>query len=326
MIEEFITQLIVSGFFLGVSIGLDVMTYRKTKNKGSIGAYIFPTITVILWVIIIIMAICGIEPSTEEDMKFFSIFRIASYLFNIAGILIGVICYSRSRKFVLKTNGLQGNTTPDSKGNEITTNYHDEIVLQYFSNEQKSGCFGRKPKWTDKDYDNMLLRWLNANATKEFALHKLGVDESQVNEIEPICFQGFESEDTFIGRYGLDGKFRTSQYSVTWLFFSDSQIFVFNIFYDLLYHKTKIITYEYFYKDITNFSSIFSSYEYEKLIERKGCMSKGFDKELKKIETQKFSIVVPGDSFSCSVSGVAKIDGIIQGLKQKLREKKEQRG
>lgn len=208
-------------------------------------------------------------------------------------------------------------------GGEIITDYYDVMVLGYFNNEQQSGCFSPKARYTDSWYDNFLLKWINSNASKSVALSKLGVEESQVEEIEPICFQGFESETGYMGRYGIDGRFRTSQYSVTWLFFSDSQIFVYNVFMDLLYHKTKIITYEYFYKDITNFSSVYSSYEYRKLVEKKGCLKKGYESVLKKLETQKFSIVVPGDSFSCSVSGVANIDDIIQGLKKKLREKKE---
>lgn len=248
-------------------------------------------------------------------------------LFLLFGVLVllmlTVISYNKRVKNSLSI--IQSGKGKNGKEGEITTKYIDETVLSYLNNEQKSGCFGSKPKYTDKDYDDVLLKWINENASRACALHRIGADESQVNEIAPICFQGFESESGFMGRYGLDGKFRTTQYSVTWLFFSDSQIFVFNIFFDLLYHKTKIITYEYFYKDITNFSSIFSSYEYEKLTEIKGCMRKGVNKELKKIETQKFSIVVPGDSFSCSVSGVANIEDIIQGLKQKLREKKEQR-
>lgn len=214
----------------------------------------------------------------------------------------------------------------DENNNGIVTNYQDETILQYFSEERKSGCLGGGSDRKDQDFDSVLLKTINENASKECALRRINIDESQVCEVEPICFQGFEAERGFLGRYGLDGRFRTSQYSVTWLFFSDSQIFVFNIFFDLLYHKTKIVTYEYFYKDITNFSSIYSSYECERITEKKGCFKSGFDKKLEKIETQKFSIVVPGDSFSCSVSGVADIDSRIQGLKQKLREKKEQRG
>lgn len=206
--------------------------------------------------------------------------------------------------------------------------YLDSDVLNYFDSEVKSGCLGSSKKYekgvyTDQEYDNILLKAINENASRANAMRELGIDESQVSEVAPICFRGYEQENGAECRYGLDGRFRTSQYSVTWLFFSDSQIFVFYTFIDLLYHKTKIVTNEYFYKDITNFSSITSTYEYMKIIPKKGCLSKGNDVEIKKVKNQKFSIIVPGDSFYCSVSGVSNINETIQGLKQKLREKKE---
>lgn len=290
------------------------------RKKGLI-LQLFYTVCFVVLMIIMVPRIKSKSEAGDEPL-FLVIFVMICLL-----VLVILMVINLKKRCInpLMTMAIQSGEGKDGKEGEITTNYTDAAVLSYFNNEQKSGCFGSKPKYTDKNYDDILLKWINENATKSCALRRIGVDETQVNEIEPICFQGFESDSGFMGRYGLDGKFRTTQYSVTWLFFSDSQIFVFNIFFDLLYHKTKIITYEYFYRDITNFSSIFSSYEYEKLTEIKGCMKNGVNKELKKIETQKFSIVVPGDSFSCSVSGVAKIDEIIQGLKQKLREKKEER-
>lgn len=233
-------------------------------------------------------------------------------------IVIGLISGKKKASSKRTSNATTSN-------GEITTDYYDESVSAYFNDEQKSGCFGSDPKYPDSWFDDILLQWINNDASKAIALSKIGIDASQVNEIEPICFQGFESEADYRGRYGLDGRFRTTQYSVTWLFFSDSQIFVYKVFFDLLYHKRKTITCEYFYKDITNFSSVFSSYKSKKFIEKKGCLNSGYDSVLTDIETRKFSIVVPGDSFLCSVSGVANIDEIIQGLKQKLREKKEQR-
>ncbi len=203
----------------------------------------------------------------------------------------------------------------------------DDRVLQYFNEEKKrSGCFGKKPACSDEEYDNLILDRIKEIASKEVALRRIGVDEAQVAEIKPICFLGFEEESGVLSRYGNDGRFRTSQYSVSWIFSGEDQIFVFSAFMDLLTHKTKSITREYFYKDITNFSSIFSNYEYEIHTPKKGCLSKGYDTALKKVEIQKFSITVPNDDFSCSVSGSANVERIISDLKFKLREKKGCRG
>ena len=77
-------------------------------------------------------------------------------------------------------------------------------------------------------------------------------------------------------------------------------------------------TEEYFYKDITNFSTSSETTEATKL---SGC--KG-DKVTKiQREYSRFSLVVPGDKFSCSTSGVADADRSVSAMKQKLREKKQ---
>lgn len=221
--------------------------------------------------------------------------------------------------------GLFGRKAQNESESGIVSTYIDKFVETYFTSEYKTGCLNKNKDDLDKGYDDFVLKNINEKATKEIALKKIGVDETQINEVTPICFQGYEEDAGVLSRYGLDGRFRTSQYSVTWIFFSNSQIFVFKIFMDLLTHKTKIVTNEYFYKDITNFSSRFSSYEYEKAVMEKGCLKPKLSVDLKKVEIQKFAIIVPGDEFYCSVTGVADIERIIQGLKQKLREKKEEK-
>ena len=253
-----------------------------------------------------------------------SIMNIMLVLMVCAIIFLFAFDAYTKRKKSGKAAALSRVNAANPKDSGIEQNYIDKDVWAYFTEEQKkSGCFGKKPTHTDAEYDSFILKRINENASKTIALKRIGVDESQVDEVNPICFQGYEEDAGVLGRYGNDGRLRTSQYSVTWVFFSNSQIFVFKIFMDLLTHKTKVVTNEYFYKDITNFSSRFSSYEYEVYTPKKGCLSSGYDTALKKIEIQKFAIIVPGDEFYCSVSGVANIDDIIQGLKQKLRDKKE---
>ncbi len=259
--------------------------------------------------------------------------RIIAVSIGIAAVIIvGFIIYAcilnwyynnteRGRAAVAKEKAKATGGQVVSEG--ISHKFIDSKVLQYFNDEKRgSGCFGKKPACSDEEYDNLILNRIKEIASKEVALRRIGVDESQVAEIKPVCFLGFEEESGVLSRYGNDGRFRTSQYSVSWLFSGDNQIFVFSAFMDLLTHKTKSITREYFYKDITNFSSIFSNYEYEIRTPKQGCLSKGYDSALKKVEIQKFSITVPNDNFSCSVSGSANVERIILDLKLKLREKK----
>lgn len=205
---------------------------------------------------------------------------------------------------------------------EAIYRYVDKKVEEYFLGEAKSGCFGKKGI-SDDVYENKVLSKINEVASKEVALVRLGLDETQVQEIEPMCFRGFEEEDGCYSRYGLDGKFRTSQYSVTWLFFGSEELYIFSVFLDLLHDSVRYSTQEYFYKEITSFYTSSNNFIYESTKTKKGCISFKSFTEQNKVVLNKFYLKVPGDDFYCSVSGVADADRIIQGLKQKIREKKQ---
>lgn len=55
-----------------------------------------------------------------------------------------------------------------------------------------------------------------------------------------------------------------------------------------------------------------------------GCLKKKLDVDTarKLTDHDTFGLIVPGDEFSCSISGVANAKQIVDGVKQKLREKK----
>ena len=68
---------------------------------------------------------------------------------------------------------------------------------------------------------------------------------------------------------------------------------------------------EFFYKDVTSFST---SSETE--------TAHGLSDNKFEVETNKFCMVVPGDKLFVSMDGVTDSEAIIQAMKQKLREKK----
>ena len=68
---------------------------------------------------------------------------------------------------------------------------------------------------------------------------------------------------------------------------------------------------EFFYKDVTSFSTSSVTETAHGLGDKK------FE-----VESNKFSMVVPGDKLYVSMDGVADSESIIQAMKQKLREKK----
>ena len=185
-------------------------------------------------------------------------------------------------------------------------------VIKYFT--VKDGCFSGKMK--DTDYDQMVADRLNSLGVKFRALNALGIDAEEVNELEPINFHGWESDTPYRG-VCKDGRYRSAKYSDTWLFFSENEVHVYKIVFDMTTADTKETTELYFYKDITNFATRIDDDEY---ITFSGC--KGKKLGTKMMKTTKFALTVPGDNFYCSTTSVANAEEIIAGMKQKLRDKK----
>lgn len=191
-------------------------------------------------------------------------------------------------------------------------------VIKYFN--VAGGCGGSK-RTPESEFDEVVKNKLNSLDTKKRALQKIGLDEDELKEIPPVFFHGFEDEGATYGMEGSDGRYRTSKYSATWLFFNNSQVFMYYIIFDLTSDSKNERTEEYFYKDITNFSTSSKSIEVTTFTQGGGC-GKGETENKKTIETSSFALIVPGDKFMCSTSGVANADQAVNAMKQKLREKK----
>ncbi len=186
-------------------------------------------------------------------------------------------------------------------------------VLNYFV---MSGLIPMFTNLKDDDYDALVQAKRSSIDIKKKALDKIGLDESQVSEIPPVCFEGYE----FYGmdcwkKVGKDGKPRSSAYSITQLFFSDTQVYMYQIIFSMDDDAKKERTEEYFYRDITNFAT---SSETEQISEISGCRGKVTDRMA---NVRRFSMVVPGDKFTCSTS--QDIERQVSAMKAKLREKKQ---
>ncbi|MDR2596797.1 MAG: hypothetical protein LBC76_05680 [Treponema sp.] len=183
------------------------------------------------------------------------------------------------------------------------------------------GCFSKNI--SDAEYDQLVQNKYTSLNLKQKALDKTGVDESQVNEIPPCEFKWwlFDSDKARIKR-GKDGIYRSSAYQVTWLFFSDKQVYVYQYTFNMDEDGKKERTEEYFYKDITNFSTSSESKEKEYWEAGKGCLSKTPIITRKIMDYDIFKLIVPGDAFSCSMVNNSEAEDKIKGMKNKLREKK----
>lgn len=189
-------------------------------------------------------------------------------------------------------------------------------VLKYF---QDTGCLASLSNMRDDAYDRMVLATLNGKNLKAVALGKIGLDEDQVKEIEPIFIHGYNYDSDALSKICSDGRSRSSKYDATWLFFSDTHVYMYAHTFDMTSGTKREKTEEYFYKDITNFSTSIDTVEIAQI---GGCNRAKADKT--SVEISRFALVVPGDKFSCSTSGVSDAERSVSAMKQKLREKKQQ--
>lgn len=107
---------------------------------------------------------------------------------------------------------------------------------------------------SDAEYDAFVAKTIPD--LKQRGMYKIGLDEDQLKEIEPVHFEGFVFDNDSYQKKGEDDKWRSSKYEVAWLFFSDTQVYLYQKTVSFDERKEKENTEEYFYKDITNFSTV----------------------------------------------------------------------
>lgn len=189
-----------------------------------------------------------------------------------------------------------------------------ELVAEtkpYFDNDKK-GCFKKKPehKITDTEYDNLLEKMVKAQNFKAKALEALLLDESEVNEIEPIHF-GYEIFDkTEKSRLGTDNWWRSSKWQETWIFFTKTSLLAYQCEFYSDRNDKKETTYEYQYKDIT---SVKVAEETDEIINNAGQFFR---------KSCRFEICVPGDSISCTFSNNEEQINSVKAMKAVIRDKK----
>ncbi len=106
---------------------------------------------------------------------------------------------------------------------------------------------------TDEEYDASVASMLNG--LQEKALNKLGVDEDEVKEIDPISFDGYVYRGASQAKKGKDGLWRTNKYESVMLFFSENEVHCYTYNFDTTSQKQTESTDVYFYKDIVSVST-----------------------------------------------------------------------
>lgn len=199
---------------------------------------------------------------------------------------------------------------------ENNANADQAQVIHYFWD--KRGCLSKGIP--DAEFDANKDRQITALNLRNKALGKLGLDEDQVKEVDPIMLIGPVHNDAEnYKRIGVDNIGRYSKYQITYIFCSATQVYVYQYTIDLSSGTKKERAEEYFYKDITSFTTVDDQEDMP--AGGAGCL-KNSTGSIVKVKTSEFKIVVPGDYFLCSMVPNDETEGKIQALKAKLREKK----
>lgn len=182
-----------------------------------------------------------------------------------------------------------------------------------------SGCFGKRSPLNMQSYIDMVQRKCQALNLQEKAMAKIGLDPSQVQEIPPIVLNSFVYDDDCLIR--VDNNVAvSSQYSITWIFFSATQLYTYKYIFDTTCDDTWEITKDFFYTDVTCFSTE-RAVKQKIDIDQKGCLgSETITKNLYVVDT--LELIVPGAKYTFSLRNSATIEQSIQAAKAMIREKK----
>lgn len=109
-------------------------------------------------------------------------------------------------------------------------------------------------KISDEEYDKGVAS--NIHDMKNRALNKLGLDESEVQEIEPITIGGYNYSGANNIKQGKDGLWRTDRYEVAMLFFATNDVHCYKYAFSTTNAGEQTESTDvYFYQDIVSVST-----------------------------------------------------------------------
>ena len=188
----------------------------------------------------------------------------------------------------------------------------------------KKGCFGTGVM-SIEEYIAHIQKCITNLHLKARAIEKIGLDEAQISEIPPVLLTSFiykgngvvcKTEEVENGFW----KTVSNKYSVTWIFFSDSQMYTYTYIFDSISDDAVELTRDIFYKDVT---CIRTEHEVvEKILsKRQGCLGKETFYHQNN-EYDMLNITVPSDSYDFWCKTTETIEQSIQAAKAMIREKK----
>lgn len=161
------------------------------------------------------------------------------------------------------------------------------------------------------DYEKIVDSAIERMNIKELAMERLGLDEEQCKEIEPIVFRDRVLDNTSLTAVDPEtGKIHSSTQSVTLIFFTDEQVFVYKQQFDMCCNRKEEWTSEFFYIDICDLSTYNKTNTYN------------FESSALEYNELVVSLVATNSEISFCMDGDQARMESIQAMRQKIRERK----
>ncbi len=202
-------------------------------------------------------------------------------------------------------------------------------IIDFFVTAQiGAGCDStpqRKSDMSLRDYFKLVEQRCNQIDFRQRAIEKIGLDESEISEIEPILLSSFvyadDSGEQILIKVS-DKVAVSSRFSITWIFFSSTQVYIYSYVFDMISDSTTESTKDFFYSDITCFSTQRNVKEKIDVTTTSGCLSNSESVTKSNYVVDTMEIIVPGASYSISMRNVVSVEDSIQAAKAMMREKK----
>lgn len=152
------------------------------------------------------------------------------------------------------------------------------------------GCFKSAQFMTDEEYMRRVMEKKKSLGLFAKAIEQLGLDPETQWEIPPIELQNFIYEKEWV-KQTKNGNWVSSAYQVTWLFFTDDQICIYQMIFNTDENPIKDMTEEYYYQDVTAVS-----------VRTETETSTQINGTTQNVQTTKLGLVVPGSTYMIAVN------------------------
>ena len=196
-----------------------------------------------------------------------------------------------------------------------------KIIDFFYKEDECCGLIKGSPIKFD-EYINMVQARCDSFNHKQRAMEMIGLDQSQIEEIPPIVFSSFKYFGDGVEVKVDDGDVVTTHYSVTWIFFSATQMYTYKLTFSMISDDVIEFTNDFFYTDVTCLRTQHELCEKIDLTNGCGCIPGQTNAEKNNYIVDSLEIIVPGATYAFSLRNSGGVERSIQAAKAMVREKK----